>query len=196
MAQNVKTVMGLAIASVKTFTGLAIANVKTIMGVDNTSATYTPYISSVSGGTLRNNFTGEVGFQIDVGASSITVQQLARWVVSGNTGTHTVQIWSSPFSGSPVSVASVSVSTSGAPSGQFKFVSLGTPVVLSASTTYVVTSDETSGGDQWIDNDSTLTVTGVGTIGPSGGVYRTGGAGSFFVFGSAGTGYVPTNFNY
>jgi hypothetical protein len=37
MAQNVKTVMGVARASVKTFEGIAIASVKTIMGVDNTS---------------------------------------------------------------------------------------------------------------------------------------------------------------
>lgn len=37
MAQNVKTVMGVAIASVKTFEGVAIASVKTIMGVDNTT---------------------------------------------------------------------------------------------------------------------------------------------------------------
>lgn len=36
MAQNVKTVQGLAIASVKTVQGLAIASAKTIMGVDNT----------------------------------------------------------------------------------------------------------------------------------------------------------------
>jgi hypothetical protein len=37
MAQLVKTVQGLAIASVKTAQGLAIASAKTIMGVDNTS---------------------------------------------------------------------------------------------------------------------------------------------------------------
>lgn len=37
MAQLVKTVMGLAVASVKTVDGLAIASVKTVMGVDNTS---------------------------------------------------------------------------------------------------------------------------------------------------------------
>lgn len=37
MAQLVKTVQGLAIASVKTAQGLAIASAKTIMGVDNTA---------------------------------------------------------------------------------------------------------------------------------------------------------------
>lgn len=38
MAQLVKTIGGLAIASVKTVNGLAIASVKTIMGLDNTAA--------------------------------------------------------------------------------------------------------------------------------------------------------------
>lgn len=42
MAQLVKTVMGVAIASVKTVDNLAIASVKTIMGVDNTSGGSTP----------------------------------------------------------------------------------------------------------------------------------------------------------
>lgn len=37
MAQLVKTVQGLAIASVKTFQGLSIASAKTVMGVDNTA---------------------------------------------------------------------------------------------------------------------------------------------------------------
>lgn len=37
MAQNVKTVAGIAIANVKNVAGIAIANVKTIVGVDNTS---------------------------------------------------------------------------------------------------------------------------------------------------------------
>lgn len=37
MAQLVKTVAGLAIASVKTINGLAIASVKTVAGLDNTS---------------------------------------------------------------------------------------------------------------------------------------------------------------
>lgn len=42
MAQLVKTVQGVAIASVKTVQGLTIASVKTIMGVDNTSGGGTP----------------------------------------------------------------------------------------------------------------------------------------------------------
>ena len=48
MAQLVKTVQGLGIASVKTAQGLAIASAKTILGVDNTS----------SGGGTRPGTTG------------------------------------------------------------------------------------------------------------------------------------------
>jgi hypothetical protein len=165
-----------------------------VASLSQAAVSLTPFISTVSGGTLRNNFTGEVGFQINVGASPITVQQLARWVVSGNTGTHLIQIWSSPFSATPVSVASASVSTSGAPSGQFKFTALGSSVVLSASTTYVVSSEETSGGDQWLDSDATLTITGVGTI-PNA-VFRSGGSGAFTVSGAATRSFVPPNINY
>jgi hypothetical protein len=54
MAQLVKTVGGLAIASIKTVMGLAIASVKTINGLDNTAAGYT---------TLReNDQTESTGF--------------------------------------------------------------------------------------------------------------------------------------
>lgn len=67
MAQLVKTVAGLAIASVKTVDGLAIASVSTVNGLDNTSAggggfalvnhlEYSPNNGSLTSGTL--NCTG------------------------------------------------------------------------------------------------------------------------------------------
>lgn len=37
MAQNIKTIQGVALASIKTIQGIAIASIKTIQGVDNTS---------------------------------------------------------------------------------------------------------------------------------------------------------------
>src|SRR5688572_24154747 len=37
MAQNIKTIQGIAIANIKTIQGIAIANIKTIQGIDNTS---------------------------------------------------------------------------------------------------------------------------------------------------------------
>lgn len=80
-AQDVKTVMGLAIASVKTINGLAIASVKTIKGVDNTASGYT-YYSTVFDGTndyltrgadltgIADGKEGLVSFWIKMGAGS------------------------------------------------------------------------------------------------------------------------------
>lgn len=47
---------------------------------------------SVTLGTARNNFTGNVGIRIEVGPDPITVTALARWCISGNSATHTVKI--------------------------------------------------------------------------------------------------------
>lgn len=66
MAQLVKSVMGLAIASVKSVEGLAIASVKSIMGLDNTSA---------GGGTvtLKEGTNGQV-----IGGASTTSYTVAH----------------------------------------------------------------------------------------------------------------------
>lgn len=76
MAQNVKTVCGVAIASVKTVQGVAIASVKSILGVDNTGGGGgTSYLVkqgfegtgfdngetwTKSGGTVNEDYTGIV----------------------------------------------------------------------------------------------------------------------------------------
>jgi len=104
-------------------------------------------------GTLRNNWPSSVGFYILVGSASITITDLGRWVVSGNAGQHVVSIYDSTCK----SLGSVTINTSGAPSGAFTYASLGTPVVLSAAQHYYVMSAETAGGDQWYDSNSVLT---------------------------------------
>ena len=63
--------------------------------------------------TLRNDQSTNVGFQVVIGASDITVTQLGRWVVSGNSQSHTLYV----FNNSCSVVASVAVNTSGAPAG-------------------------------------------------------------------------------
>jgi hypothetical protein len=52
MAQLVKTMAGLAIASVKTVNGLAIASVKTVAGLDNTSGGGPPFSYDFTGADL------------------------------------------------------------------------------------------------------------------------------------------------
>src|SRR6478609_5163096 len=92
-------------------------------------ASGTQFVSSVSGGTARNDFTGQLGYSFTVGASPITVNQLSRYIVSGNSGSHTVYIYGNP--GTTIDlIAQVSINTSGATASTFKSVSI-TPVVLS-----------------------------------------------------------------
>lgn len=85
MAQLVKTVQGLAIASVKTVQGLAIASVKTVQGVDNTSGG-TPTVSVV-GATQQNvsitSTTIATPTTIDVVAGDLIVFSFGASAVAG-----------------------------------------------------------------------------------------------------------------
>lgn len=127
-------------------------------------ASATAFVTGVTSfGSLRNDFTGGVGMQIVIGGSPITVSQVGRWVVSGNSGTHSVEIYNS----GGTLVASGTVNTSGATSGAFAYAAC-TPVVLAAGGTYYVISQETNGGDQWYNSigssHTIVTKTGVASI--------------------------------
>ena len=113
-----------------------------------------PFVTAQSLGTLRNNFTGCVGFGFTAQSGPVTVTALGRWVVAGNSGSHTVYlIRDSPFT----IVASAVVNTSGAPTGAYLYTAI-TPTVLPAGgESYALISDETNAGDQWYDNDTTIT---------------------------------------
>ncbi len=54
-------------------------------------------------------------------------------------------------------LATVSVNMSGQPAG-FVYATLSSPVVLTGGTDYVLQSLESSGGDTWYDDDTTLTL--------------------------------------
>lgn len=125
----------------------------------NVGASVSPSIEWVTGqilGTPRNDFTGCVGSTFTVGLANITVTDLGRWVISGNSGSHTLvlQAFDSPFTG----LGSVSINTSGAPTGAFLYGSI-TPVVLTAGIRYVVLSNETNAGDQWYNDNTIITTT-------------------------------------
>jgi hypothetical protein len=91
------------------------------------------------------------GCQFTVGASPVQVTQLGRWVFAGNSQTHTVYLLDSNQN----TVASVTVATSGATTGQFVYASLSVPVTLSANSTYYLVSTETS--DTYDYNGTTVT---------------------------------------
>jgi hypothetical protein len=78
----------------------------------------------------------------------MTVSELGRWVVPGNTGTHIVKLVDASTG---IDLGSVSVATAGAPAGQFKYTTLSTAVTLAPGAAYYVLSQETAGGDQWYD---------------------------------------------
>jgi len=119
----------------------------------------TTFITSQTLGTLRSNYDGCVGMKITVGGSSITVTQLGRWVVSGNSATHTLKILASDGT----VVVSANINTSGLTAAQFNYVVI-TSTVLSASTSYYIVSTEANGGDQWYNNDTAITHTAAATV--------------------------------
>lgn len=69
MAQNVKTVQGLAIASVKTLQGLAIASAKTILGVDNTGGSVLKDHEDTDSGGNQQSFDSHMATVFTAGSS-------------------------------------------------------------------------------------------------------------------------------
>ena len=128
-------------------------------GYGPVSFTYT-IPSVVDGVTLgtrptRNAFGSYVGFKFTTNDTPLVVSHLGRWVLSGNSGLHALEIvdGSSPHN----IVASTVVATSGATAGQFVYAPLDAAVTLSANHTYYLLSLERDGGDQWYDYDTVLT---------------------------------------
>lgn len=155
----------------------------------------TNFVSSVTLSTsaLRSNFTGWLGMRITTGPSPVVVRELGRWVLSGNTGAHTVKIVNAATS-LDVPGASAVVNTSGATAGDFAYAPLAVPVTLAANTAYHVVSQEVSGGDQWYEGNNTLTYAGtVATVDQS--VYSSNGSTYTTAF-SANNSYIPVSFRH
>lgn len=89
MAQLVKTMAGLAIASVKTVNGLAIASVKTVAGLDNTSGGGCNTLRDFQDGLIDNNVFAEppvVGYGSSFVAGATTTicrGTLSLWKATG-----------------------------------------------------------------------------------------------------------------
>lgn len=128
--------------------------VTTSAGVSITvnGATSTPFLTSFTPANPRAGHQGFIGMRITVGGSNITVTDLGRIFLNGNTGTHTVKIVREADGanvGSPVSI-----SMPGGTHNQFKYVPLPSPVTLTAGQVYYIVSDEVSTGDQFYDSMS------------------------------------------
>lgn len=107
--------------------------------------------------SLRSNFDGWVGCSF-YPQYDVTISYLGRWIVSGNSGSHTIKIL---IDGNADAITSVSINTAGAPVGQFKYEAI-TPVTLTNGQLYIIASQEFNAGDQWYDatglNASTVRV--------------------------------------
>ena len=117
----------------------------------------TNLIASVTGfGALRSNFGAPVGCIFLAPATNpLIATALGRWVVAGNSGTHTIYLCDLGTGILSLTIkATTSVNTSGATSGQFLYGAI-TPVQMVASHYYAVLSVEVNTGDQWYDNTGT-----------------------------------------
>ncbi len=102
----------------------------------NYSGATTPLVTSiVPSSTVRNNFTGWVGFRLQTGDTPVIVSALSRWVYSGNSGSHTVKLVTAS-TGTDLSGGSVTVNTSGASTNRFLYANLASPITLAANTAY------------------------------------------------------------
>jgi hypothetical protein len=107
----------------------------------------TSWKTATNATTTRSDYTAWVGGSFLVGASPITINGLARWKHSGNTGTRTVKITTTD--GTLVATVDIDLTAHGA--GDWAAEAI-TPVVLSASTRYILQSRETSGPDIWYEH--------------------------------------------
>jgi hypothetical protein len=153
----------------------------------------TSWVTAVTAGAVRNNYSSFVGLAFTTGTSPISVYQLGRWVLSGNSASHTVKL-TLASSGVDVAGGSVSVSTSGQTAGQFAYASLPSQIALPASTKYYLTSLEVSGGDTWYDLNTTLTTTNAATCNSAEFYYTTGT--EWLAEGTGGNSYGPVGFTY
>jgi glucose/arabinose dehydrogenase len=159
-------------------------------GQTDPSAT-TSFVTAVDPGPERNDYLGWVGFRFAVGAAPITVTALGRFVLPGNTGTHTIKL--TDDSGVDVPGALTSVSTQGATPGSFAFANLPDAVTLPANGRYILATTEDA-GDKWYDNKTILTTTGAAvttssTFSPDGRNWSANG-------GRNNTSYGPVSFRY
>lgn len=151
----------------------------------------TSFITSQSLGAVRSDFSGWVGMSFTTGVNPITVRSLGRIVGPGNSGSHVVKLVDVTGGNTDVPGGSVTVSTTGGVTGVIKYTNLPSPIVLQGNRTYILASQETSGGDKWYDQDTTVQTTAVGSV-VSAAYFDT----SWKVANGARHTYGPVNFTY
>jgi hypothetical protein len=120
-----------------------------ISGTPTSTQQNTNFFTSTSIYATQNNLAGYVGITFTP-TSAATVTQLGRWVVSGNSGTHTLYLIDNTEYGAVL--GTVTVNASGAAAGAYLYGTLAPAVILSAGHQYTLVSSETDGGDTWGNN--------------------------------------------
>jgi len=125
----------------------------------------TAVVTGVTAGTAVNSHSnfqwdGYVGMKFTTGASGLTVSQLGRYVISGNTQTHDLKLVDA-VTATDVPNSVVTVATSGATAGTFVYAALPANVTLQANHTYYLLSHEGNGGsaDTWYSGANTTITT-------------------------------------
>ena len=121
----------------------------------------------------------------------MSVTALGRLYVTGNNSTHTVKLVQ-VSDGSDVPGGSVTLSFPSGTVGQFAYAALASPITLPANTAYYLMSQETSGGDQYLDLGPVTTTSAGVANGP---VYLWPGFG-YYLVGITNGSYVPVNLLY
>ncbi len=152
------------------------------------------FVQSQTLGTLRNNYSGWVGMEMQVGAAPITVTSLGRIFVSGNVGSHIVKLVLAS-TGQDIPGGAVTFTPAGGINGQFSHVPLQAPIILNANTLYYIVSQEVSGGDQWYDNNTAVTPGPVGSI-PTPVFSNSNSPQNWGFNGSPNHSYAPVDFQY
>jgi hypothetical protein len=155
-------------------------------------ATDAPFVTGQTlSGTLQNTYNGWLGFKFTVGNAPITVSQVGRWVVSGNTGTHVVKLVNAS-TGLDVTGGAATVVTAGAAPGAFQYAALAQPVVLPVNTSYYLVSREPAGGDFYYTPATVLQHTGEASI--TSAAFGPGSATGWRTYSTSGHSYVPVTF--
>lgn len=97
----------------------------------------------------RNDFDGAIGAGF-IPVGNLIVTRLGRYY-GGSTHNHVVKIWQHGSTVTPVANATI-LAASTADADGYKWVTLGSPVTLTAGTRYYIVPDETNGQDTFKDN--------------------------------------------
>jgi hypothetical protein len=137
-------------------------------------------LTAYTPGTDRNDFTGEVGVRLGIGASPFTVSWVgARRHSSAQTGTHTVKLYE--WFGSTVERTAI-IDYTGVAVGSYAWTAI-TPITLTAGGYYALLMVVTAFDGQTWCNPGAATYTGMANVYDSyyAGGLQTGGAGSAFI---------------